>query len=126
MKRVIAALLVISVVGVVAILHIHKAKSLTESVIDVADRVFIEYNNKSRDGILENLDRISEIWDENHMWAHLTMSTRQIDEIEISLAQSRAYCEAEAWDNFAGEFTMFCMLIEHIEKQETFSWGELL
>lgn len=126
MKRVIAALLVIAVVGGLALLQVCMAKGISDAVLNIANDITEEYRKSNKDGVLEKLDAAEKIWEENRTWVHMSMSTNRIDEIEISLAQARAYCEAEAWEDFAGEFVMFCKLVEHIEKQEAFSWGELL
>lgn len=126
MKRVIAALVILACIAGVSALHIYKTISLTDRIKEETDKIADAYKNRDWERIREGIEKIDKEWEENHLWAYLTLSTKQIDEIEISIKQSKAFCEVEAEANFIGEFAMLCMLIDHLPKQETFSIGELL
>ena len=56
----------------------------------------------------------------------MTIKTNEVEEIEISLRQSRAYAELGDKEDFIGEFIMFRMLVEHLPHQEGLSINELL
>lgn len=125
MKRVIAALAILVCIAVISVLHMNKTITLTERIKEASNEVYEAYKKGDWNEVTKCVKKIEKDWEENHLWAYLTLSTDQIDEIEISIKQSIAYSEAEAEDDFIGEFTMMCMLIDHLPKQETFSIGEL-
>ena len=78
------------------------------------------------EGAIKKIDHIRSIWDKRRMWAALTISTNEIEQIEISLTQSRAYAELRQKPDFFGEFIMFSKLVEHIPHQEGFHIEEIL
>lgn len=126
MKRVFAALLVFVVIIVMSIINANKILTIAEEIQSISNEVEREYKKDNWSGVREKVEAIKRAWEKNHMWAYTTLSTEQIDEIEVSLEQSIAYSDIEAREDFIGEFRMFCMLIEHLPKQEAFSIGELL
>ncbi len=126
MKRVFAAILVLVIIIVLSLINANKILTIAEEINSISKEVEFDYNIDNWNGVRENIDAIKKVWEKNHMWAYVTLSTDQIDEIEVSLEQSVAYSEVEAKEDFIGEFKMLCMLIEHLPKQETFSPGELL
>ncbi len=125
MKRVLAALAILVCIAGISALHMNKTITLTEMIKETSNEVYEAYKDNNWEKVRKGVLKIDKVWEENHLWAYLTLSTDQIDEIEISIKQSVAYSEAEAEDDFIGEFTMMCMLIDHLPKQETFSIGEL-
>ena len=126
MKRFFAALLISAIIVGFSTVHAVKTLSLAQNILDAARVAEQNFRDENWDGVQSELAYIQEEWEKNHLWAYATLSTKQIDEIEISLTQSIAYSEIEAKNDFAGEFKMFCMLIEHLPKQEAFSFGELI
>ena len=78
------------------------------------------------DNAIKKIDLIRSIWDKRRMWASLTISTKEIEQIEISLTQSRTYAELHQKPDFFGEFIMFTKLVEHIPHQEGFHLEEIL
>ena len=75
---------------------------------------------------LKGIDKIKTIWDKKRIWVALTISTEEIEQIEISLNQSRIFAELNEKSDFFGEFTMFTMLVGHIPHQEGFHIAEIL
>lgn len=125
MRRVIAAAVIFAVIMGVTVVHTTKTIKLASDIQNMAENVYQGYEEKDWDKIRGGTDKIKQKWNQSHNWAYVTLSTDQIDDIEVSLEQSIAYAKAEADENFIGEFTMFCMLIDHLPKQEAFSFGEL-
>lgn len=126
MKRITAALLILVIIIMISSLHIYKVITITNEIKDRTDVIYSLYQSDKWSGIEDEIDKISELWNRNKLWAYLTLSTNQVDEIEISLEQCKSYSQIEAKPDFIGEFRMFCMLVEHLPKQETFSLEELL
>ena len=78
------------------------------------------------DAAISEIDKLHQTWNNRRIWAALTMPTNEIEQIEISLNQSRKYAELHQKPDFYGEFTMFSMLVEHIPHQEGFHIAEIL
>ncbi len=126
MKSLSVVFIIILCIAFVMCAHIYKINSLVDEINILADKVIEEYNNENWNGVLGYLDNIDEIWKKNRLWVCSTVSTEQIDEIEISLKQSREYASLSAKEDFMGEFGMFRLCIEHIIMQEGISLYELL
>ncbi len=126
MKRIISALIILAIIIIVSSMHVYKVKALTNEIGEISDKIYSLYQNEEWHEIEKEIDKISKLWNKNKLWAYLTLSTMQVDEIEISLEQCKSYAQIEARPDFIGEFRMFCLLVEHLPKQETFSFEELL
>lgn len=126
LKRVYGTLAVFLVLIIVISLHIFKTVSLSNKIAEISETVYEKYYNDNWDAVRERVEEIAEIWYKNRLWACSTLSTKQVDEIEISLEQSLIYSQIKAKESFIGEFRMLCMLTEHLPKQEGPSIYELL
>ena len=126
MKRIIASLIIFIVIVAVSSLHVYKVISLTNEIGKCEEKIYNLYQTETWAEIEEELNKIADLWNKNKLWAYLTLSTVQVDEIEISIEQCISYAQIEAKPDFIGEFRMFCILVEHLPKQETFSYEELL
>lgn len=126
MKSFIGALSIFIIIVILATFHTYHTLSVTSEIQALSSATIESYKNDDWDAVSADLEDIKKIWKKNHLWAHMTLSTKQIDEIELSLSQSQAYADISEGTDFYGEFVMFCMLIEHLPKQEAFSIGELL
>lgn len=78
------------------------------------------------EGTRKQLKEVSCEWEKYNTWASLTISTEDIEQLEISLAQAQAFAELEEKSNFFGEFIMFSKLVEHIPHREGFHIEEIL
>lgn len=76
--------------------------------------------------VQKKLKEIKTIWDDARTWASLTISTKEIDQIDISLHQSIEFAKLGAKPDFLGEFTMFNRLVNYIPHQEGFHIEEIL
>lgn len=114
------------IVASVTILNMVKINSMSEKINSVNARIAESLKTENWQDIKTSVKEISDIWKENRTWVGITLSAKQIDEIEISLEQSLVYSEIESKDSFMGEYRMFCMLIEHLPKQEGVSLSELV
>lgn len=126
MKRVAAALGILAVIVAVSAFHVYKVTSLCGDVGETIGSIYDAYADDRWEEIDAQMEKLSTRWEKDKMWARLTIPTSQIDEIEISLDQSTEYSKLRAKPDFIGEFVMFCKLIDHLPKQETFYIEELL
>ena len=126
MKRVYGALAVLLVIISITSMHVWKTISFSNKIAEISEVVYKDYYDENWDEVQARMEEMSELWHKNRLWACSTLSTKLIDEIEISLEQSLIYSKVKAKENFIGEFRMFCMLIEHLPKQEGPSIYELL
>ncbi len=74
----------------------------------------------------EGLKDLEELWNKRRFWVSLTMRTNVIEEIDISLEQSKAYANLKQKPDFFGEFIMLKNLMEHIPHQEGLHIEEVL
>lgn len=126
MKRVVSVLIIAALmVGFIG-LHLYKINTFEKQANAVCEKIYTEFYNEEWDSVRTLMSQLDEVWYKNRLWASVTLKTDTIDEIEISLMQCTEYSKIEAKENFIGEFKMFCMLIEHLPKQEKASLGELL
>ncbi len=72
------------------------------------------------------LEEVSNEWEKYSTWASLTISTEDIEQLEISLEQAEVFALLEAKSDFFGEFIMFSRLVDHIPHREGFHIEEIL
>ena len=72
------------------------------------------------------LKEVSREWEKYSTWAVLTISTEDIEQLEISLEQAKSFAALETKSDFLGEFIMFSMLVDHIPHREGFHIEEIL
>lgn len=126
MKKFVIALCIMLAIIIFVTSHTVMIMGLSNDVSEISDRIDENYRAENWDEILEGLDELQERWDKSRLWACMTIKTKEIEEIEISLRQSKEYALSQAKDDFIGEFIMFRMLVEHLPHQEGFSIDEVL
>lgn len=107
-------------------LHTYKILELNDEMEDLCEDVGRAFVIEDWQEINKGLSRIEKRWNKDKFWACLTIDTKQIETIEISLKQSMEYAKIQAKADFIGEFTMFQKNLEHLPHQEGFSIEELL
>ncbi len=126
MKAFISAIAIFTAICIFIGIHAFIMISLANDIATECKDVHTLADKDRWDEIVKKLDRIRSIWDKRRTWASLTISTEDIEQIEISLTQSRAYAELKQKPDFFGEFIMFEKLVEHIPHQEGFHIEEIL
>lgn len=126
MKRIIAAGLLLVIIAAVSILHSYYITSICSSFHASAEKIERAFEENDRSAIEFELLKIKQNWEDKKPWVSLTLPTKQIDEIDISLSQSIEYAKINAAPDFIGEFKHLSMKIEHLPKQEVISLEELL
>lgn len=126
MKRVIAAGIVFCVIVVLSAFHTITICALADDIYEKSEKIMNACAAEEWQELRKELDALSERWEKCEFWASMTLRTNEIEDIDVSLAQSREYAKIENKENFIGEFIMFKMLVEHLPHQEGFSLTELL
>ncbi len=126
MNRVIVAVCILVLCGTFVGVHTYKILKLNEATTALCDRTEREFQQRNWEGVKKSIQDIQKRWEKSRFWACMTIDTKEIEEIEISLKQSMEYAKEEAVPDFIGEFTMFRMRLSHLPHQEGFSLEELL
>lgn len=126
MKKAYLCSLIFFVIVAIIFIHIYKISTLINEIEALSDLTVLEYNKNNWEEVCEDLKKIEDLWKKNRLWICSTISTKQIDEIEISLKQSIEYAKVGSGVDFIGEFSMFRLCIGHIPMQEGLSLYELL
>ncbi len=126
MKAFISAIAIFVAICIFIGIHAFVMVSLAKDISAECELVHSFASESRWDEAIEKIDHIRSIWDKRRTWASLTISTEDIEQIEISLTQSRAYAELHQKPDFFGEFIMFEKLVEHIPHQEGFHIEEIL
>ncbi len=126
MKRVFVVIIMVTLIITTVTIHMNRTFSFCGEILKISEEVLREYENSNWDKIYDLTIQTKDIWNKNRLWAAATLSTKVIDEIEISLEQSIMYSKIRSNEDFIGEYKMFCMLIEHLPKQEGADIAEIL
>lgn len=126
MKAFISAVAIFTAICIFIGIHAFVMISLADDISAECNRVHAFARENRWDEAIEKIDHIRGLWDRRRTWAALTIPTKEIEQIEISLTQSRAYAELHQKPDFFGEFIMFEKLVEHIPRQEGFHIEEIL
>lgn len=126
MKAFISAVAIFTAICIFIGIHAFVMVSLANDISAECNYVYTFASENQWDEAVKKIDYIRSLWDKKRTWASLTISTKEIEQIEISLTQSRAYAELKQKPDFFGEFIMFEKLVEHIPHQEGFHIEEIL
>ena len=96
------------------------------SLAEKNDQIKIFALNDDWESTRELLKEVKNEWEKYSTWASLTISTEDIEQLEISLEQAEAFALLEAKSDFLGEFIMFSRLVDHIPHREGFHIEEIL
>lgn len=126
MRALIVAITIFLVICIFIGIHSYIMINLTKRISPICEETIGFASADQWDKVIKNIDQIQNFWDKKRLWASLTISTKNIEEIEISLKQSRVFAVLHEKSDFMGEFIMFSMLLDHIPHQEGFSIEEIL
>lgn len=126
MKLVRLAILVLVLMCIFIGVHSYVMAQMGRVIGEKCDRVEVLAKNDQWDEVNRLLTDIENEWKKYSGWASLTISTNDIEQLEISLKQSQAFAELKDKSVFLGEFIMFSQLLQHIPHREGFHWKEIL
>ncbi len=126
MKVVWIAVAILVILCILLGVHSYIMSSMAKQIISECDAIKGLMSDENWTDILLRLKNIEKIWEKHRIWASATIESNDMEQIEISLAQSRAFAQSGQFSGFVGEFTMFAKLIEHIPVHEGFYPEEIL
>lgn len=121
-----AAIIILLVMCIFIGAHSFLMNKMGKSLGAKNDEVFKLASAENWKTVRLKLDGIRQEWEKYSIWASLTISTEDIEQLEISLAQAEAFADLEEKTNFFGEFIMFSKLVNHIPHREGFHVEEIL
>ena len=77
-------------------------------------------------GVQRELKKISNCWSKYRPWAALTISTKDIEQIEVALGRCLIFAQIEQKADFFGEFTNFEYIVNYLPQREGFHLREIL
>ncbi|MBQ2932274.1 MAG: DUF4363 family protein [Clostridia bacterium] len=126
MKILRAAIIILLVMCIFIGVHSFLMNKMGKSLGAKNDEVFRLASAENWETVRFKLEGIRQEWEKYSIWASLTISTEDIEQLEISLAQAEAFADLEEKTNFFGEFIMFSKLVNHIPHREGFHIEEIL
>ncbi len=126
MKVLTAALIMLFVICIFIGIHTYVMSNLSSEISKLCESTESLAESEDWKGVQHEINSIKAIWDKARIWAVLTISTNEIDKIEISLRQSLEFAKLGAKPDFFGEFTMFHILIDRIPLKEGLHLEEIL
>ncbi len=124
MSRLIAVVVIFVLTAGFIGYHSYEIITLKNDVEQICDNVYNGFEEENWDRVEKGMEELNNRWDESRFWASLTIDTEQIEQIEISMKQSQEYIKLKDAQDFAGEFVMLKMLIDHLPHQEGLSVEE--
>ena len=126
MKKFVTALVLLALILLGGTLHTCKVVRLADDIKALSRTVTDAYTAGRWEDAVVSLEQIHRRWEKDKLWASLTIPTRELEEIEISLNQSIEYAKIADESGFVGEFVMFEMMLEHLPHHEGFDLKEIL
>lgn len=72
------------------------------------------------------IEQTAKIWQRYRSWATLTISTKDIEQIELSLERCRVFARIKQKADFLGEFANLEYILDYIPQREGFHLREIL
>ncbi len=126
MKKFVISCVGLAVIFVAIIFHSISMAKLGMEMTELTNKTQQYAMNEDWENTLSYINKIKKHWDKRSFWTALTIKTDELEQIEISLEQSKKFAMLQDKGKFMGEFTMFSKLVEHIPHQEGFHIEEIL
>ena len=126
MKKFVISVLIFLVLTGFIIFHSVEMLNFGKEMETIAEVIKTSAQDEDWDAVRKDLKKFEKLWMEKRTWATLTIKTTVIEDIDISLEQSKTHAQNETKPDFLGEFIMLKRLVEHIPHQEGFHIEEIL
>ncbi len=83
-------------------------------------------NTNNWDGVKSEIEQIAKHWNKYRPWATLTISTKDIEQIEITLKKCLEFAEIEQKADFLGEYVNLEYILNYLPQREGFHINEIL
>ncbi len=120
------AILILVIICILIGSHSYIMTHMGKSIAEINKKIEKAAHNEEWKAVSALLNEAQEEWDRHSFWASLTISTEDIEQLEIALNQAKTFAQIEQKADFFGEFVMFSMLVEHIPHREGFHIEEVL
>ncbi len=119
----IAILLVICVfIGVHSTLMASLSREAYPHIKDIPSLVYADEWER----VQAEIEQTAKIWQRYRLWATLTISTKDIEQIEVSLKRCLVFAGIKQKADFLGEFTNLEYILDYIPQREGFHLREIL
>ena len=126
MKTLRLAILVFVVICIFMAIHSIVMSNMGKTMSRISEKIEVSSTQDDWEAVDKLLLELTREWEKYSFWAALTIDTKDIEQLEISLAQAKAFAALEKKSDFLGEFIMFSKLVEHIPHREGFHIEEIL
>ncbi len=126
MKKFVLSLIGLVIIFTAILVHSFSMVKMGKEMTSLTDKTKEYVMADNWDSAGKYIEEIERYWKKRNLWTALTIKTDELEQIEISLAQSKKYVKLQDKSKFMGEFIMFSKLVEHIPHQEGFHLEEIL
>lgn len=126
MKKLIIALIIFSILTAFVVTHSIIMYRFGENAEKICEKIEKSALAENWEEARNNLDKLDELWKKRHFWASLTIRTNLLEDIDISMSQSKILAKIEEKPTFLSEFMTLKKFLEHIPHQEGLSIEEIL
>lgn len=126
MKKFVVSIIIFVVLTSLIVFHSIVMYRFGEEADKTCENIQNHAMNQNWEEVKKELMLLDSLWEKKRTWAALTVRTTIIEEIDISLEQSKIYAEIKKQPEFLGEFIMLKGLMRHIPHQEGLHIEEIL
>lgn len=126
MKKFVISCIGFVVIFTVIMIHSFAMARMGKEIAKLSDKAESLAMEEKWEEVSSYMEKIEDYWKGRSIWTALTIKTDELEQIDISLQQSKKYAKLRDKGKFLGEFTMFSKLVEHIPHQEGFHIEEIL
>lgn len=118
MKKFVSLIVFFGLIVIGIIYHSVSMVNFGKTMNLISEEAIRNVNEENWETLEENINTIEKEWRKKELWTALTMKTDELEEIEISLKQSKCFAQLRKKDMFLGEFVMFQSLVNRIPDKE--------
>ena len=126
MRKLIIVLIIFSILTAFVITHSIVMYRFGKDAERICEKIEKSVLSDDWENARYNLDKLDELWKKRHFWASLTIRTNLLEDIDISMSQSKILAKIEEKPTFLSEFMTLKKFLEHIPHQEGLSIEEIL
>ncbi len=120
------AIIIFVVICIVIVGHSYIMTNMGKTIGEINKKIYVTAQAENWETVLNLIKEAEAEWGKYSFWAALSISTEDIEQLEISLSQAKAFAILGQKPDFFGEFIMFAKLVEHIPHREGFHIEEIL
>lgn len=126
MKKLIAILIILTVIISFIIIHSILIINLTNDIVSLSNSAYTNAVDDNWEYALKDINEIESKWDSYQFWIYMTIDSNKIEELESALYQSEKFAQQEERPDFTDKITLFLNLVKQLPNQEGLSVKNLL